>query len=438
MPPSAFQGRTAASACMSVVAARSANVHVTCQIAKWCLPGSPSRPITGRRRRAAPVPGSPGNSPEKNGAIGPRSGARQLHNGGRGFINYGHACMPNRRGSVPVQTCIVTCMRNEGPFILEWIAHHRAIGVRSFLIFTNDCDDGSAELLDTLDDLGIVRHLENPDRLLKSSKRQLVAFDYATWLKEYRRADYVALIDADEFINVRLGDGTLAALFAATGTPDVLSLNQIHFDFSGVRAFADTPLTDQFFHTNGEEAGAIPTKRTGLKSLHRVRPEIEPLNHVPQLDPRFAGTANWVDGSGRPVPVPRRLARKKVRRADTSRDFAQINHYVLRSVESFMVKHDRGSGVGQDRFDALSYAERYSLNPAPTEDRSILTTQAKRQAELAALMAEPAIARAHAACVEGHRARIAALRQTPEGQTLYRALARIAERHRHPAPERTA
>ncbi len=346
---------------------------------------------------------------------------------------------PNEKAIDPVQTCIVTCMRNEGPFILEWIAHHRAIGVGSFLIFTNDCDDGSAELLDTLDDLGIVRHLENPDRLLKSAKRQLVAFDYATWLKEYRRADYVALIDADEFINVKTGDGSLAALFEATDAPDVLSLNQIHFDFSGVRAFEDVPLTDQFFHTNGEEAGTIPTKRTGLKSLHRVRPEIEPLNHVPQLEPGFAEeAARWVDGSGRSIAVPRRLARKKVRRADGSTEFAQINHYVLRSVESFMVKHDRGSGVGHDRFDALSYAERYSLNSAPTEDRSILKTQGIRQAELQALLAEPAIARAHAACVDGHRARIAALRQAPDGAALYRELTGIHERHRPLARKETA
>ena len=40
------------------------------------------------------------------------------------------------------RTLIVTCMKNEGPFILEWLAYHRMIGVDDFLIYTNDCDDG--------------------------------------------------------------------------------------------------------------------------------------------------------------------------------------------------------------------------------------------------------------------------------------------------------
>ena len=34
-------------------------------------------------------------------------------------------------------------MRNEAPFILEWIAYHRAIGFDDFLIYSNDCSDGN-------------------------------------------------------------------------------------------------------------------------------------------------------------------------------------------------------------------------------------------------------------------------------------------------------
>ena len=45
------------------------------------------------------------------------------------------------------RTVIVTCMKNEGPFILEWIAYHRMIGVDDFLVYTNDCDDGTDSLV---------------------------------------------------------------------------------------------------------------------------------------------------------------------------------------------------------------------------------------------------------------------------------------------------
>ena len=46
---------------------------------------------------------------------------------------------------------IVTPMKNEGPFILEWVAHNLAIGADEIAIFSNDCTDGSDALLDRLD-----------------------------------------------------------------------------------------------------------------------------------------------------------------------------------------------------------------------------------------------------------------------------------------------
>ena len=40
---------------------------------------------------------------------------------------------PRVEAATPGRTAIVTTMKNEGPFILEWIAWHRAIGVDDFL-----------------------------------------------------------------------------------------------------------------------------------------------------------------------------------------------------------------------------------------------------------------------------------------------------------------
>ncbi|WP_322787480.1 glycosyltransferase family 2 protein [Aliiroseovarius crassostreae] len=49
-------------------------------------------------------------------------------------------------------------MKNEAPYILEWVAYHRAMGIDKFLIYTNDCSDGTSEILDRLQDLGILQH----------------------------------------------------------------------------------------------------------------------------------------------------------------------------------------------------------------------------------------------------------------------------------------
>ena len=53
----------------------------------------------------------------------------------------------------------VLCVRNEGAFLLEWLAHHRAAGVTDFLVFSNDCDDGTDAMLDRLAGLGWLTHL---------------------------------------------------------------------------------------------------------------------------------------------------------------------------------------------------------------------------------------------------------------------------------------
>ena len=41
---------------------------------------------------------------------------------------------------------IVTCMRDAGPFILEWLAHHKAIGFTDFLIYSNDLNGGEKSI----------------------------------------------------------------------------------------------------------------------------------------------------------------------------------------------------------------------------------------------------------------------------------------------------
>ena len=55
----------------------------------------------------------------------------------------------------------VLTVRNEGAFLLEWLAHHRAVGFTDFLVFSNDCDDGTDAILDRLQALGQLTHIRN-------------------------------------------------------------------------------------------------------------------------------------------------------------------------------------------------------------------------------------------------------------------------------------
>ncbi len=316
-------------------------------------------------------------------------------------------------------------MKNEGPFIVEWIAHHRAIGVNHFVIFSNDCSDGTKELLDALDDAGIIRHLENPNCLVNATQALNVAFEYARHLKEYQRATHVALIDADEFINVKSGDGTLPGFLNALSPFDILSFNHVNFGFGGIKAFKPDPLTEQFFLAGGEDLGVGVKVRTAIKSIHRVCDEIKPLNHFPWTSPESRARLRWIDGSGTELQISNNKPRRKMLRAEGRTAAIQLNHYVLRSIESFLVKHDRGNVFGFEKVDAIKYAKSYNHNRV--EDRTILHTRSSRDREIAELLGLPEIQKLHESCVQKHRDRIKELLGSDDGRSLYSNLVQMVD-----------
>ncbi len=95
-------------------------------------------------------------------------------------------------------------MKDEAPYLLEWLAHYRAIGVTDFLIYTNDCSDGTDLLLDRLQANGVVHHERN--KVLRRGPHKS-ALKYALDHECYHSADWVLVCYVDEFLNVKEGEG---------------------------------------------------------------------------------------------------------------------------------------------------------------------------------------------------------------------------------------
>ncbi|MDH5530269.1 MAG: glycosyltransferase family 2 protein, partial [Paracoccaceae bacterium] len=55
----------------------------------------------------------------------------------------------------------ILTVRNEGAFLIDWLAHHRASGFTDFLVFSNDCQDGTDLMLDRLSAMGWLTHVRN-------------------------------------------------------------------------------------------------------------------------------------------------------------------------------------------------------------------------------------------------------------------------------------
>ena len=108
---------------------------------------------------------------------------------------------------------LLTMMKDEGPRLLEWLAYHRLIGAEAVVVYTNGCRDGTDAMLDRLEAMGLVRHLRND--VPEGKKPQPHALGLAETRAEIAGAAWLMAIDADEFVHVKTGDGSFAALLDA-------------------------------------------------------------------------------------------------------------------------------------------------------------------------------------------------------------------------------
>lgn len=280
-------------------------------------------------------------------------------------------------------------MRNEAPFLLEWIAYHRAIGFDKICIVTNDCDDGSVPLLHKLAAAGVITHF---DQIVPQGQSpQAAAVALVERMDVLQAGDWGIFLDADEYLNIHTGNGTVAELAAAIAQMNAIGMliawrlfgDSGHKYFPGsylLESYASCekqPTFTQFktFFRKGEVALGFS------QQLHRCR-----------LVPGMGRAADFLIGSGHPIKVgmsskPERRHRRWLQNGEESFshlmgdeiDFtlAQINHYIVRDPWSFALKQRRGRGYATSEAAKLRHTARfYRLNNHNTgQDVTILRWQ---------------------------------------------------------------
>jgi len=318
------------------------------------------------------------------------------------------------------QTVIVTTMKNEGPFILEWIAYHQAIGCSGFLVYTNDCTDGTDDMFDLLQSKGIVEHRDNPFREMKL-KPQHAALQAAEDEKIIRNADWVICMDVDEFLNIKTGGGTLQDLYEAVGDANMISCTWRLFGNSDLHEFNDE-YTIGMFSRCAHEYAPKPHQAWGFKTLYRNVGIFKKMGvHRPKgLHPQRWDEISWVNGSGKPLPKTEFRNSWRSTASTYGYDLVSLNHYAVRNAESFLVKRDRGRVNHVDRDQGLAYW--FRMNNNATEDFSIQKRIPMMEEKLKELMSDPEIAAQHRLCVDAHRRKIEELKAAKEQMEFYETL----------------
>ncbi|WP_420567073.1 glycosyltransferase family 2 protein [Thalassovita sp.] len=314
------------------------------------------------------------------------------------------------------RTAIVGCMKNEAPYILEWVAYHRAIGVDDFLIYTNDCSDGTDQILRRLQELGILQHRNN-DNWSGNSPQQF-ALDNARQEPVLKNADWIAHIDVDEFMNIRCGNGTLDDFYAMVPGASNVAMTWRLFGHSGVDKLADKFVIEQFDRCAPKYCPK-PHTVWGFKTLFRNIGAYEKLScHRPnKLSDDMADRVKWVNGSGQDMTNDALKNGWRSSRKTIGYDLIQLNHYALRSAESFLVKRQRGRALHVDRSIGLNYWIRMDWNDH--QDVTIQRNVPRLRAEYDRLMQDDTLRALHEKGLAWHRAKADELHDMPEFQELY-------------------
>lgn len=311
---------------------------------------------------------------------------------------------------------IVGCMKNEAPYIVEWVAYHRAMGVDNFLIYTNGCEDGTSEILDRLQDMGVLQHRNNDG--WKGNSPQQYALNQSLKEPVIKNADWIIHIDVDEFMNVRTGNGTLQDFFDAVPDATNVAMTWRLFGHNGVTDLADDFVIDQFDHC-APKFCPKPHTVWGFKTMFKNIGAYEKIScHRPnKLKPGKKDKVAWVNGSGK--DMTKEVAENGWRSSKKSigYDLLQLNHYALRSAESFLIKRQRGRALHVDRSIGINYWIR--MDWSDFRDITIKRNLPRLRAEYDRLMADDTLRGWHEKGLAWHRAKADELHANPEFKDLY-------------------
>ncbi len=311
---------------------------------------------------------------------------------------------------------IISTMKDEGPFILEWVAYYLSIGFTHFIVSSNDCSDGTDKILRRCEELGFLTHIDNPGPWKFGP--QASAYAKAMEQPWYNEAEWILVCDVDEFLDIRIGDGALDDLFRALPHADGFAALWQLFGHSGIVEFEDRLVVEQFTRA-GELGMVMPQNVRAFKSLIRNNGSYRSINtHRPRGPiPGKVDGFGWVDGDGDPLPpaMRRRGWAFTTTGAAFGTSLFRMNHYAVRSIESYLIKRLRGdvnTTAFHPKMEATGQAYWHMHCFNTVEERSILSKVDRLRRVYDRLLKDEVLLSLHEQAVAFHRTKIAEIRET--------------------------
>jgi hypothetical protein len=314
--------------------------------------------------------------------------------------------IPTKHNSPHGSVLAVSMMKDEAPYLLEWFAHHLAVGFTDILVYTNDCSDGTVEMLKRLEELGLGYHRENV--IAEGVKPQPSALKHAQVEPVVAAADWLMVFDADEFLCINHPSGHLDGMIAdaaARGANGIVITWRI-FGSGNVVEWSRDPVTEQYL------LSAPPMWRMGwgVKTLFKFDPQFWKLGiHRPSIKNKHLETGypdqiHWLNGSGEPMENYFKFRGWRSIRRTVGYNWAQLNHYAVKSVDAYALRKFRGNvNNKKDKYNADYWALQ---DRNEVRDDQVLRHAAKRAEIMAGLLTDPVLAKLHEVALDRAEARL--------------------------------
>lgn len=218
---------------------------------------------------------------------------------------------------------LVAIVKDELPYLIEWVAYHRVIGFDRIAVYSNDCSDGTEELLDRMREAGLVEHIKWPSTPGQSAQKR--AYLHA---RDRCSTDWIMSLDADEFLNLHRHESVADYLAMFDPSVSAIAINWRVFGSGGQAFRGPQPVIKRFtrastatFHLNRHVKTIFRPADAALIGVHGVE----------------LARGSYAQSDGQPCALHRHAFLPPVI------GYAQVNHYVVRSRQEYEEKLLRGN-----------------------------------------------------------------------------------------------
>lgn len=255
---------------------------------------------------------------------------------------------------------ILSMMKDEGHSLVEWVAYHKHIGFDNICVYTNNCGDGTDEMLIRLEELGWVQHFRND--VPEGKKPQPNALALATANPEVMDSEWILTMDADEFLSIKVGRGWITDIIERMDpAASAMAITWRFFGSNGVTDWNPGLVIENY--TRG--APDMFKKGWGVKTLFKPYRDIKLGIHRPHIKKAKQEPENakllfdqlWLNGSGQPMPDEFSLSGWRSTKPTLGYKWAELNHYAVKSYEAYLLRRVRGNvNNKEDKYNAAYFA----------------------------------------------------------------------------------